>query len=139
MKIAVRYYTKSGNTKKVAETIASKLRVEAYDLSEEVSEDTDILFLGSSLYAFDIEASVKDYISKLDKGKIQTVALFGTSAITKSGNRKMEKLVLSKGIPVVPQYYHCKGEFKGINKGRPNENDLEDARKFADSVIEKLK
>ena len=27
--------------------------------------------------------------------------------------------------------FHCKGEFKGIHKGRPNDSDIADAVQFA--------
>ena len=31
--------------------------------------------------------------------------------------------------------FHCKGEFKGIHKGRPNEEDLEKAAEFAREIL----
>ena len=45
MKYAVRYYTKTGNTKRLAEAIAKELGVEALPVSETVNEKVDILFL----------------------------------------------------------------------------------------------
>ena len=44
MKYAVRYYTKTGNTKRLAEAIARELGVEALPLSEGVKEAV-LLFL----------------------------------------------------------------------------------------------
>ena len=55
MKIAVRYYTKTGNTKRLAEAIAEAVGVKALPISEPVTEQTDILFLGNSYYAFSID------------------------------------------------------------------------------------
>jgi len=54
MKIAIRYYTKTGNTKKLAEAIASAIDVEAKTVDEPLSEDVDILFLGSAVYAAEL-------------------------------------------------------------------------------------
>ena len=51
MTIAVRYYTKSGNTKKLAEEAAKAAGVSAKDVSVPLSEKADLLFLGSSVYA----------------------------------------------------------------------------------------
>ncbi len=51
MKIAIRYYTKTGNTKKLAEAISSAIGVEAKTVDEPLTEDVDILFLGSAVYA----------------------------------------------------------------------------------------
>ena len=31
--------------------------------------------------------------------------------------------------------FHCKGQFKGMNKGRPNEDDLKAAAEFAGKII----
>lgn len=48
MTYAVRFYTKTGNTKKLAQAIAGELGVEALPISEGVNEKVDILFLGNS-------------------------------------------------------------------------------------------
>ena len=39
------------------------------------------------------------------------------------------------GIPVDDREFHCKGEFKGIHKGRPNAEDLKAAANFARSIV----
>ena len=52
MKVAVRYYTKTGNTKRLAEAVAEAAGVEALPISVPVDEAVDILFLGNSYYAF---------------------------------------------------------------------------------------
>ena len=31
--------------------------------------------------------------------------------------------------------FHCKGEFKGIHKGKPDESDLKAAAEFAKSLV----
>ena len=48
MKVAVRYYTKTGHTKKLAEAVAGAVGAEALPISTPVSEPVDILFLGNS-------------------------------------------------------------------------------------------
>ena len=40
------------------------------------------------------------------------------------------------GIAMDTREFHCRGEFKGLHKGRPNEKDLADAAKFAKSIIQ---
>ena len=70
MTYAVRFYTKTGNTKRLAEAIAGELGVEALPISEPVTEKVDFLFLGNSYYAFDIDTEVKQFIASLDKEKI---------------------------------------------------------------------
>ena len=39
MKIAIRYYTKTGNTKKLAEAISEVVNVEAKTVAEPLTED----------------------------------------------------------------------------------------------------
>ena len=62
MKIAVRYYTRSGNTKKLAEAVANAVSADAKDITVPLTEKVDILFLGCSYYAFDIDEAVKEFI-----------------------------------------------------------------------------
>ena len=72
MNIAVRYYSRSGNTKKLAEAAAKAAGVDAQDVSAPLSEKADILLLGCSYYAFDVDEAVKRFIAdnKENIGKI---------------------------------------------------------------------
>ena len=67
MNIAVRYYTKTGNTKRLAEAVANAVGVEALPISEPVAEPVDILFLGNSYYAFSIDPEVREFVASLGK------------------------------------------------------------------------
>ena len=66
MKIASRYYTKTGNTKKLAEAISQVVNVEAKTVDEPLTEDVDILFLGSAVYAAGIDGKIKEFIKNID-------------------------------------------------------------------------
>ncbi len=39
------------------------------------------------------------------------------------------------GIPMDEREFHCKGEFKGIHKGKPDAEDMKAAMEFAGKVI----
>ena len=39
------------------------------------------------------------------------------------------------GIAMDEREFHCKGEFKGIHKGKPDESDMKAAAKFAKEII----
>ena len=131
MRFAVRYYTKTGNTKRLAEAIAKELGVEALPISEPVNEQVDFLFMGNSYYAFDIDPEVKKFVSSLDKDKVGKIVNFGSAAMLNSTYKKVKAVADKEGIAMDEKEFHCKGEFKGIHKGRPNENDLKDAIEFA--------
>lgn len=138
MKIAVRYYSQTGNTKRLAEAIAEKAGVEAMDCSNPVDEHTDLLFLGGSVYAFGLDEVTKKYIGKLDAMAVKNVAVFGTSAIVKSGNDEMTKLIEKRNISVLKDQFYCRGQFKFMHKGRPNSQDLQAASDFAAAAINSL-
>lgn len=136
MKIAVRYYTKTGNTKRLADAVADAVGVTAYPIRIPVTDQTDILFLGNSYYAFSIDQEVRDFIRALDKEKVGCIVNFGSAAMLNSTYKKVKAEADKAGIPMYEREFHCKGEFKGIHKGRPNDEDLAAAAAFAKSIAE---
>ena len=130
MTFAVRYYTKTGNTKRLADAIAEELGVKALPISEPVSEKVDILFLGNSYYAFNIDPEVRNFVAALDKEKVGKIVNFGSAAMLNSTYKKVKSEADKVGIPMDEKEFHCKGEFKGIHKGRPNAEDIAAAVKF---------
>ena len=136
MKIAVRYYTKTGNTKKLAEAVAEAVGAEALPLSAPIEERVDILFLGNSYYAFTIDPEVRDFVRSLDSGKVGRIVNFGSAAMLNSTYKKVKAEADKAGVPMDEREFHCKGEFKGIHKGRPNEEDLKAAAAFAGKIAE---
>ena len=135
MKVAVRYYTKTGNTKRLAQAIAKAVGEEAQPLSVGVDEPVDILFLGNSYYAFNIDPEVRNFIRSLDKDKVGRIVNFGSAAMLNSTYKKVRAEAEKAGISMDEHEFHCKGEFKGIHRGRPNEKDMAAAAAFAKSVI----
>ena len=136
MKVAVRYYTKTGNTKRLAEAVAKAAGVEALPISEPVTEKTDVLFLGNSYYAFSIDPAVRDFVQSLDREKVGKIVNFGSAAMLNSTYKKVKAEADKVGIPMDEREFHCRGEFKGIHRGRPNEEDLNAAAAFAKKVLE---
>ncbi len=134
MKYAVRYYTKTGNTKRLAEAVAEALGVEALPVSEPVTEPVDILLLGNSYYAFTIDPEVRAFVRSLDKNLVGRIANFGTAAMMNSTWKKVKTEADKLGIPMVESEFHCKGEFKGAHKGRPNSEDLAAAAAWAKAL-----
>jgi len=132
--IAVRYYTRSGNTKKLAEAVAEAVCVDAKDITAPLTEMADILFLGSSYYAFDADEAVKKFITD-NKANIGKIVLFGSSAMMKSMKKPISKITDAIGVAVADEEFHCRGEFKMFHKGRPDEKDIENIKAFAKTVV----
>ena len=135
MKTAVRYYTKTGNTKRLAEAIAKAVGVEALPISAPITEPVDILFLGNSYFAFTIDPEVKTFVSSLDKKMVGRIVNFGSAAMMNSTWKKVKAVADKTGVRMDEREFHCKGEFKGVHKGKPDETDLKAAAEFARKII----
>ena len=135
MKIAVRYYTKTGNTKRLAEAVAEAVGTEALPISTPIDEPVDILFLGNSYYAFNIDPEVRDFVRSLDSSKVGRIVNFGSAAMLNSTWKKVKAEADKAGIAMDERECHCRGEFKGIHKGKPDEEDMKAAAEFAKSII----
>ena len=134
MKIAIRYYTKTGNTKKLAESIANVVNVEAKTVDEPLTEDVDILFLGSEVYAAGIDKKVKEFIKNIDVN-VGSVVNFSSAALIESTYKQVKSEVEKKGLNMSEDEFHCRGAFKFVHRGRPNEDDLKDVQEFAKRII----
>ncbi len=134
MNIAVRYYTKTGHTKKLAEAIAEAVGVKAETIDVPLADDVDILFLGSAVYATQLDTNVKNFISgiSVNVGKIVN---FSSAAILSGTHAQVKAAAQSKGIEVADEEFFCKGQFKFIAKGRPNADDCKAAADFAKKFL----
>ena len=86
MKNAVRYYSRSGNTKTAAEAIARAIGTDAVSVdsaSASLQEPVDVLFIGGALYAYGIDKHLKAYLGSLKKDQVKKAVVFSTSWISK--------------------------------------------------------
>ena len=99
MKVAVRYQSRGGNTKAVAEAIAKVAGVKAEPIGVALDETVDILFVGGGVYAWTIDNSLKEYLENLNMETVKSVAAFTTGG----GMSKTDKIIeiaKRKGINV---------------------------------------
>ena len=134
MKYAIRYYTKSNHTKKLADCIADELGIEALDITHPLGEDVEVLFFGSSVYGNSVDPCVRDYIFAISVN-VSRMVCFGTAGVMESSYDEVKNLADLKDIPVDEMEFHCPGEFVGMNKDRPDESDLDNLRIFVRSVM----
>jgi len=130
--IAVFVDSRGGNTRKVADAIARELGVSIGDIKGPVPDNTTIIFLGSGVYGGKPGDAMKKFI---ENGNFsgRKVALFATSggeAGAKNMMAMMADAVIQKGGIILGDY-HCRGKFLFTNRGHPNQEDLENAKKFA--------
>jgi flavodoxin len=135
MTVAVRYLSKTGNTKKLAKAIGEAVGAQEEDLLSPIREPVEILFLGSAVYAAGIDEKVKKYLEE-NREQIGAIAAFSTAALISGTYRQLRRLCLQLEIPLMESEYHCKGKFGPMHNGRPNKKDCEDAAQWARTILE---
>ena len=135
MKTAIRYFTKSkkGNTKKLADAVSKALGIKALDVSCDLEEKVDRLFLINAMYAANIDKEVRDFLSR-NKDRIGEIINMNTSASGASTWKAVKKATDDLGIKLSEKEFHCAASWLFINKGLPTEEDLRRAGEFAASL-----
>ena len=130
MNYAVRYYSRSGNTKGIADAFANELGVEAISAESkaaEINEEVDVLFIGGALYAYGIDEHLARFIERLQSDKVKKAVIFSTSWISKHAIDLIRESLEEKGIAVEDESFY--------SRGKPSAKDLEKAAKFAKSYM----
>lgn len=134
MKIAIRYYTKTGNTEKLANAISEVTNVKAETIDIPLNEDIDILFLGSSVYKAGLDNNVKKFIKNINVN-VGKVVNFSSAAIIESTYNQVKKEVEEKGFIMDSNEFHCRGSFKFVHRGHPNDEDIANIKEFAKNIL----
>ncbi len=135
MKTAIRYFTKSkkGNTKKLADAVSAALGIEALDVSHDLPEKVERLFLINAMYAANIDREVKAFLER-NRDRIGEVVNMNTAASGASTWKAVKKVTDGLGVDLSVKEFHCAASWIFINKGLPTEEDLRRAGEFAASL-----
>lgn len=108
-KVIVRYYSKLGNTKRIAEAIAEGAGTEAVSITNEpkIEDHVDLLFLGGAPYANIMAPELRFFAESLASDKVGRVVLFTTSNWSRRTVRALRKIFKEKGIPVDREYFYA--------------------------------
>lgn len=139
MEIGIVYFSKTGNTEKLARAIGQEMKLKPVKVENCRKPNFDFVFIGSGTYGM---KPAPEIIEFLDKVQAKYAAVFETHAGMGCSDW-MEKKLQSRGITVIGRFC-CSGEFPVwgsfiLNKGKPNEQDLFDAKHFAKLMKNKLK
>ncbi|MFW6025049.1 MAG: flavodoxin domain-containing protein [Candidatus Woesearchaeota archaeon] len=137
------------NTERIAKEIGSKLDAKLFTVSEVTIKDVenaDLIGFGSGIYYSNFHESLIEFVKDLPEMKDKKAFLFSTSGMGKNfifnkSHKHFKKLLKEKKFKVIDEF-NCPGYdtygflniFGGINKGRPNDDDLKDAKYFADNL-----
>ena len=125
MSTAVRYYSRCGNTKLLADSIARGAGTTAVSVDKAnagLKQRADVLFVGGALYAYGLDRSLKDYLKDIDPKKVGKAVVFSTSWISRHSIDLMKQALKAKGIAVEEEVFYC--------KGKPGAKELEEAMAF---------
>ena len=126
MKYEVRYYSRSGNVKAIAEAIAQELEVEAVSVDQPqalITEAADVLFIGGALYAYGLDEHLKTYLNALDGSLIHKAVIFSSTWISRHSIELIRKALMDKGIETVEETFYV--------RGKPSAEQLKQAKEFA--------
>lgn len=130
MKTAIRYYSKFGHSKQMAEAIEDIVGAKAATVAEPLNEPVETLYLGAGVFLGKVGGAVMDFISTLTPDKVKCVVLFGSCAIIESPVPQMRKALESRGIAVSDKSFTCKGSMGPVHSGHPDAKDIEAFRQF---------
>ena len=105
---AVRFFSRSGNTKKVAEAMAQAVGMPAVSVDSSdaaLEEKADILFIGGALYAYGLDETLNAYLDTLSADKVGKAVVFSTSWLSKHAIDLIKAALESKGIEVADSFY----------------------------------
>lgn len=134
MSIAIRYFSRTGHMKQMAEAAASVLGLEAQTIEQPLDAPVDVLLLGTAVYAAGVDGKVKDFIAQLDPAKVGKVICFSSSAILESSYAQVKKLLEERGIAVDSREFHCRGQLTLLHRGHPDSADIENLKTFVMSL-----
>jgi len=134
-----------GNTEKIGKAMAECLNAELIksdDVNVNNLMDYDLIGFGSGIYYGKFHKNILDLIDKLPNFPNKKAFVFSTSGIGKiEYNNPVEQKLKGKDYKVIGSFacngYDTFGPFKiigGISKDRPNNNDIQKAKEFAEKL-----
>lgn len=134
-----------GNSMKIAKAIGEVLHAEIKKPNEVKSiSGYDLIGFGSGIYNGKHHESLFDFLVPLDIQNNKKVFIFSTASFKfMKMHKALRKKLVSKGFDIMGEFM-CKGFmdykflkhfFGGLNKKRPNNKDIEDAKQFAENLI----
>ena len=136
MKVAIRYYSRTGNTKKLACAIQEQLGVAAETIDIPVPYDIDLLFLGTSTCGGRMDREIVDFIPTL-KGRQIKVVVFSSAFFRKSNYKFLHKQLSSMKIALLPENFHSGNFFNLFHHRYPSEVDLKKIKTFSQEIVRK--
>lgn len=136
MNIKIVYATKTKHSKKIAEKIGEKLKIEPKSLEKQpLMEDVDLLFIVGGIYAGKCHPDILEFASKIENGQIKKAALITSCLSNTTKQDKVRELLEKKDIEIIDEFV-CKGNFLFFGYGHPKEEEINASAEFAKKIVE---
>lgn len=148
MRTIILYASKSGNTGKIALSMATALNCEAVKVTSQTQpsalnlDNYDCVFVGSGLYAGTPNEDLVKFLGNLNLKSAKQFALFitwgGAPKSDKMALGKLKALLENKGQKVQKEHFAAYGGWKGIlmKRGHPKPEEIKAAADWAKKVTE---
>ena len=142
-----------GNTEKIAEAMANGLGADLLQVKQAnagMLEQYDLIGFGSGVYFGRHHGSLLDFVDRLATMKDKKAFIFSTSGLRKMPflhdfDKPLRKRLQRKCFDIVGEFscrgldtYRATKLVGGLNKGRPNAEDLRGAEEFASGLANSL-
>lgn len=130
MHAAVRYFSRSGNTKLVADAIAKAAGVQAISVDQpqaKLDDHVDVLFIGGALYAYGLDKRLVSYIRSLDGSEVGRAVVFSSAWISRHALDLLRRELGERGISVEQKDFFV--------KNKASQQQLDEAAAFAKSML----
>lgn len=150
MRTIILYSSKSGNTKKIADSMASQIGCDAIRITSNITpptldfDDYDLVLVGTGLFAGTPNEDIMRYLGNLNLKTTKMFALFitwgGAPRTDKLALARLKRLLESKGQKVLEEYFACYGGWKGVlmKRGHPKAEEIKAAGEWAKKLIDGL-
>ena len=150
MKTIILYSSKSGNTKKIADTMASQIGCDAIQITSKSPPPTgdldcvDLALVGTGLFAGTPNEDLMRYLGNLNLKTAKMFALFitwgGAPRTDKLALARLRKLLESKGQNVLEEHFACYGGWRGVlmKRGHPKAEEIKAAGEWAKKLVDSL-
>ena len=140
MKYAIRYQSRGGNTRAVAEKMAEILGITVETIDTPVNEKIGILFIGGGLYKWVLDEKLKEFLENINPEKIGKIIPFGTSGGQELVIKEITKFAQNKGIKVDENKLCVKFGLKGhswlgLKGGKLNAKQIKKIEDFTNDII----
>jgi len=135
MRTAIRYFSKFGHSKQMAEAIQPLCGETPQTVDVPLTEPVDLLFLGAGVMLGRVDGSVGTFIKTLQPNMVGSVVLFGSSAIIKSPVPQMQKMLEAQGVKVDSRSFSCRGAMGPLHSGHPDTQDIEKLKTFTKQIL----